>query len=90
MSDEFFLSQFETQELRKFYEEEALPEFIKHNEEDAWYGIMVGHEMFDINIWRDDMSGNVSAVVYPCVEVGDNWETHTRDGGVYLTDVREG
>ena len=79
------LSDYEARELRKFYKEDALPQFIQHNEGDAWYGIQIGGNMFDLNIWRDD--ANICATVYPCYELGDNWETDTNF--YYVLDKEE-
>jgi hypothetical protein len=68
------LSQHEMKELVRFYKEEALPQFIQHDECDGWYGLQISGNMFDLNIYRD-FQDKIAATVYPCYQAGEYWET---------------
>ena len=88
MSEELILSDYERRALIAHYETESLLEFHKEKEDDLWYGYQIGDRMFDLNIWVDDLTGDVVCTVYECDWVKDNWQTNTKRSWT-LTDVGE-
>ena len=72
------LSDDERRKLNTYFIETCLPEYLNDEEEDTWYGYRIGDRMFDINIWTDDMTNEVSCVVYECDWIDDIWQTNCR------------
>lgn len=54
--------------------------------DDDWFGIQIGNRMFDMNVWVDDMTGNVVCIVYDCYWMDGNWQTNTRQNGWVISD----
>ena len=88
MSEKLILSDHERKALVAYYETDSLPEFHKEEEEDLWYGIQIGDRMFDLNVWADDITGDVVCTVYECDWISDNWQTNTKRSWI-LTDEED-
>mgnify|MGYP003140237205 FL=1 len=72
------LSNYERRDLIAHYEIYSLPDYQASGEEDMWYGYQIGDRMFDLNIWTDDMTGDIVCAVYECDWINDNWQTNCR------------
>ena len=72
------LSNYERRDLIAHYEIYSLPAYQASGEEDMWYGYQIGDRMFDLNIWTDDMTGDIVCTVYECDWINDNWTTNCR------------
>lgn len=72
------LSESERRDLIAHYETDSLPDYNTNSEEDVWYGHQIGDRMFDLNIWTDDMTGDIVCTVYECDWKNDNWQTNFR------------
>ncbi len=44
--------------------------------DDDWFGVQIGDRMFDINVWADEDTGNITCTVYECDWINDNWQTN--------------
>ena len=44
--------------------------------DDDWFGVQIGDRMFDINVWTDEDTGNITSTVYECDWINDNWQTN--------------
>jgi hypothetical protein len=72
------LSNDELNRLMAYYYDKCLPEYRADNEDDMWYGYQIGDRMFDLNVWTDDMTDELTCVVYECDWINDNWQTNCR------------
>jgi len=82
------LSDYERRDLIAHYKTDSLPDYNTSSEEDMWYGYQIGDRMFDLNIWTDDMTGDIVCAVYECDWLNDNWTTNLRHSWT-LTEVME-
>ena len=72
------LSDDERRELNVYFIEKCLPEYLADKEDDLWYGLQIGDRMFDLNVWTDDMTYELTCVVYECDWINDNWQMNIR------------
>ena len=64
------LSDYERRDLIAHYKTDSLPDFLSDNEDDLWYGYQIGDRMFDLNVWRDDLTEKII-----CRDLDRDWET---------------
>ena len=86
------LSDHERKELIRYYKDVCFPLFQEEVEDDLWYGIEIGdwHEtrrMFDLNVWRDDLTEEIVCTVYECDWIGDNWQTNCRHSWTLTEEI---
>lgn len=78
------LSDYERGYLTCFYDTVVF-DSIAYDDDEDWFGVLIGDRMFDINSRIDEDTGKVIAIVYECDKVHDNWETNRQNYWV-LTD----
>ena len=83
------LSDYERRDLIAHYETDSLPDYLSCDEEDMWYGYQIGDRMFDLNIWTDDMTGDIFCAVYECDWINDYWKTNCRHSWSLTGDEHE-
>ena len=81
------LSDYERKALIAHYETEALLDHQSSGEDDTWYGYRIGDRMFDINIWTDDMTNEISCAVYECDWIDDIWQTNCRHSWTLTEEI---
>ena len=54
------LSDHERDALLVYYTDNCLPEYHSDKEDDLWYGLQIGDRMFDLNVWTDDLTEELS------------------------------
>ena len=79
------LNDYERGYLSAYYDTVVLPDLDAGNDDD-WVGVQIGNRMFDMNVWVDDMTGNVVCTVYECYWMDGNWQTNTRQNGWVISD----
>jgi hypothetical protein len=72
------LSDDERKELTYYYYGTCLPAHLDDKEDDLWYGIQIGDRMFDLNVWLDDTTKEITCIVYECDWINDDWQTNCR------------
>ena len=79
------LNDYERGYLTCMYDIVVLPDLEAGHDED-WMGVQIGERMFDMNVWVDDITGNVVCTVYECYWMDGNWHTNTKQNGWVITD----
>ena len=66
------LSDYEKGYLTAFFDNVVLPDWSGDDSQD-WYGVGIGEDMFDLNVWVDEDTRQIVCVVYRCVEKDGEW-----------------
>ena len=66
------LSDYEKGYLTAFFDHVVLPDWSGDDSQD-WYGVGIGEDMFDLNVWVDEDTRQIVCVVYRCVEKDGEW-----------------
>lgn len=61
--------------LNFYFWDSALPDFVKSNEDDLYYGYKIGDRMFDLNLYQVSPTEKITCRVNLCEEKNGEWHT---------------
>jgi len=85
---ELLLSDYEKGYLIAFFDHVVLSDWSGDDSQD-WYGVGIGEDMFDLNVWIDEDTSQIVCVVYRCVEKDGEWTTDTSTSW-FLREANDG